>query len=351
MEDEDLGKRISPVQIGELFYILDTCDLSAGGDRTAKVDCQTYWDENDNYPNLLSVTIPEKVVYDDEEYRVVSISHAAFAFCSRLTSVDLPKTLCKIEEAAFWGCGNLTSIVVPDGISVIEKNAFYDCPKLLVKGDLWSIKVVEFSPEGKLLQVERKGESKDTYTYSKNQKTTTRFSADNTLINRIVTNYTKWGAIKTIVYYNASGIETGRVDYTYDAKRQLVERLHQSIANPYTKEENIQFDAAGHEIRCERYDKENRLKEIEANTYDADGRKILNEVSRYEGGAYAYGGSSRYTYNQEGFISMVESATDMGEYQVTHMITYVYDTQGNYVTKNNMYDWWPSVEERTILYY
>lgn len=186
----------------------------------------------------------------------------------------------------------------------------------LVKDDLWSIKVVEFSPEGKLLQVERKGESKDTYTYSKNQKTTTRFSADNTLINRSVTNYTKWGAIKTIVYYNASGIETGRVDYTYDAKRQLVERLHQSIANPYTKEENIQFDAAGHEIRCERYDKENRLKEIEANTYDAEGRKILNEVSRYEGGAYAYGGSSRYTYNQEGFISMVESATDMGEYQV-----------------------------------
>ena len=129
-DDEDLGKIIGPVQIGELFYILDTCDLGSGGDRTAKVDCQTYWDENDNYPNLLSVVIPETVMYDDEEYRVVSIGYAAFAFCNCLASVMLPKTLCKIEESAFWGCSSLTSIVIPNGVTVIEKNAFYDCPKL-----------------------------------------------------------------------------------------------------------------------------------------------------------------------------------------------------------------------------
>lgn len=129
-DEEDLGKIIGPVQIGELFYILDTCDLGSGGDRTAKVDCQTYWDENDNYPNLLSVVIPEMVMYDDEEYRVVSIGYAAFAFCNCLASVILPKTLCKIEESAFWGCSSLTSIVIPNGVTVIEKNAFYDCPKL-----------------------------------------------------------------------------------------------------------------------------------------------------------------------------------------------------------------------------
>ena len=220
-----------------------------------------------------------------------------------------------------------------------------------VKDDLWSTAVIEFSLEGKLLQVERIGESKNTYTYTKTQKITNCFSADNNLTSRIVTTYTKWGAIKRIVYYNASGTETGRVDYTYDAKRQLVERLHQTISDPYTREEGIQFDAVGHEIRCERYDKENRLREIETSTYDVEGRKIMNEVSRYEGGAYAYGVGSRYTYNQEGFISMVESAADMGEYQVTHILTYVYDSHGNYVTKNNMNDRWPFVEERTIQYY
>jgi len=131
MEDEeDLGKIIGPVQIGELFYTLDTHDLEKEGDRTARVNYGTYWDENDNYPNLLSIVIPETVIYDDEEYRVVSIGYAAFAFCSRLTSVVLPKTLRKIEESAFWGCANLTSIVVPEGVEEIEKNAFYDCPKL-----------------------------------------------------------------------------------------------------------------------------------------------------------------------------------------------------------------------------
>lgn len=130
MEGEDLGKIIGPVQIGELFYILDTCDSSAGGDRTAKVDYQTYWDEHDNYPNLVSIVIPETIIYDDEEYRVVSIGYAAFAFCSRLSSVVLPKTLRKIEESSFWGCGSLTSIVLPEGVTVIEKNAFYDCPNL-----------------------------------------------------------------------------------------------------------------------------------------------------------------------------------------------------------------------------
>ena len=131
MEDEEyLGKIIGPVQIGKLFYILDTCDSSAGGDRTAKVDYRTYWDENDNYPNLLSVVIPETVIYNDEEYRVVSIGYSAFAFCRRLTSVVLPKTLRKIEESAFWGCSSLTSIVVPEGVTVIKKNAFYDCSNL-----------------------------------------------------------------------------------------------------------------------------------------------------------------------------------------------------------------------------
>jgi len=131
MEDEeDLGRRIGPVQIGVLYYDMDTHDLEADGDRTARVTSQTFWDENDNYPDLLSVVIPETVIYDKEEYRVVSIGYAAFAFCSRLASVMLPKTLCKIEESAFWGCSSLTSIVVPDDVTVIEKNAFYDCPNL-----------------------------------------------------------------------------------------------------------------------------------------------------------------------------------------------------------------------------
>ena len=126
-DDEELDIFIHHVLIGDLYY--DISYDSAKEDRIAVVVCQSY-DESTNYPDLTSVVIPEKVIYDDEEYRIVSIGYAAFAFCSRLASVTLPKTLTKIEENAFWGCSSLTSIVVPDGVTVIEKNAFYDCPKL-----------------------------------------------------------------------------------------------------------------------------------------------------------------------------------------------------------------------------
>ena len=131
MEDEeDLGRMIGPVQIGGLYYDLDTHDLEAGGDRTARVTSQTFWDENDNYPDLTSVVIPSAVKYDDEEYRVIGIGYGAFAYCSRLESVTLPDTLTEIDDNAFWGCSGLTSIVIPDSVRVIKKNAFYDCPGL-----------------------------------------------------------------------------------------------------------------------------------------------------------------------------------------------------------------------------
>lgn len=221
----------------------------------------------------------------------------------------------------------------------------------LVKDELWSTTVVEFSPEGKLLQVERKGESKKTYSYTKNQQIIKEYDESRALTGQKVTNYTDWGAIQSIVSYNAKGVLTAKIEYTYDKNHVLTERLYQDVYYQYTKEKNIQFDAAGHEIRCERYNKDNQLKEIETNTYDVDGRKILNKVERYSEQGYDYGGRYRYTYNPEGFTYMVESANDSEEYHVTHLLKYAYDIHGNYITKNNMYDWWPSIQERTIIYY
>lgn len=221
----------------------------------------------------------------------------------------------------------------------------------LVKDDLWSTVVIDFSKEGKLLQVERKGESKKTYSYTKNQQIIKEYDESRALTGQKVTNYTDWGAIQSIVSYNAKGVLTAKIEYTYDKNHVLTERLYQDVYYQYTKEKNIQFDAAGHEIRCERYNKDNQLKEIETNTYDVDGRKILNKVERYSEQGYDYGGRYRYTYNPEGFTSMVESANDSEEYHVTHLLKYAYDIHGNYITKNNMYDWWPSIQERTIIYY
>jgi len=221
----------------------------------------------------------------------------------------------------------------------------------LVKDNLWSIVVVDFSPDGKLQQVDRKNESKEIYSYSKKQQIIKTFNANGVLTSQKVTNYTDWGAVQSIVFYNASGTQTGKKEYTYNKEHVLVERLYQDNFFQYTKEKNFQFDAVGREIRCERYNKENQLVEIETNTYRTDGKKIFTKVERYSDGVPDYAGSTRYTYNPEGFVSVVESATDSQDYQVTHQITYVYDSIGNYITKSTMYDWWPTIQERTIIYY
>jgi len=131
MEDEDdVGKIIGPVQIGELFYLLDTCDLSAGGDRTARIVSQSFGDDHENYPRLSSVVIPSGVSYEDNEYRVVSIGYAAFAHCDRLRSVIMPDTLIEIDDEAFWGCRSLSSIVIPATVTHIGNMAFFDCDHL-----------------------------------------------------------------------------------------------------------------------------------------------------------------------------------------------------------------------------
>lgn len=59
-----------------------------------------------------NVVVPEKVKKDDKELSVVRIFDDAFAFCSDLTSIVLPKSISKIDyKNAFSGCPNLRTIV------------------------------------------------------------------------------------------------------------------------------------------------------------------------------------------------------------------------------------------------
>ncbi len=221
----------------------------------------------------------------------------------------------------------------------------------LVKGDLWSTTVVDFAEDGRLLQVEWINESKDTYLYSDKQTVVSHYEADGTLKSRSITTYNDWGGIKDNVYVTADGVEIGRTDYVYGNGGKLVERIYQDIGFAYTRETNFQYDSVGNEIRCERYNKENLLKEIETNIYDAYGKRVLHKVERYDNGAYAYGGNNRYSYNNEGFVCLVESCNDTDDYRVTHRNSYSYDTYGNYTVENSINDWFSTVKERTIVYY
>lgn len=59
-----------------------------------------------------NVVVPEKVKKDDKELSVVRIFDDAFAFCSDLTSIVLPKSISEIDyKNAFSGCPNLRTIV------------------------------------------------------------------------------------------------------------------------------------------------------------------------------------------------------------------------------------------------
>ena len=69
---------------------------------------------------LTSITIPKGVT---------SIGHLAFYGCSGLTSITIPKGVTSIGWGAF-GCSGLTSITLPDNVTSIESEAFYDCSGL-----------------------------------------------------------------------------------------------------------------------------------------------------------------------------------------------------------------------------
>ncbi len=114
-----------------------------------------------DYSSMTTMSIPERVVWNDKFYTVTSIGYDvignsygnstlkslvlpkklkiiganAFRYCSGLTEVKLPETLNIIGSEAFRGCSGLTSIDIPNSVTSIKGGAFRDC------GGLTSIKI------------------------------------------------------------------------------------------------------------------------------------------------------------------------------------------------------------------
>lgn len=80
--------------------------------------------------NVTSVTIPEVVICENDEYQVVRVNSSAFRDCSNLQSITIPKSVTDIGDYAFSGCSGLTSIVIPDSVTAIGGYAFSDCSSL-----------------------------------------------------------------------------------------------------------------------------------------------------------------------------------------------------------------------------
>jgi len=61
---------------------------------------------------------------------VQDLGYSAFSYCSKLTSIRLPRTLLTIGESVFNKCQSLEKIDVPVGVTLLGKEAFADCSAL-----------------------------------------------------------------------------------------------------------------------------------------------------------------------------------------------------------------------------
>lgn len=68
-----------------------------------------------------------EAIIDD---RITEIGDEAFANCSQVTKIVLPKNVKSIGRLAFFNCPNLETVVLPKDLKVIEYGAFWSCPKL-----------------------------------------------------------------------------------------------------------------------------------------------------------------------------------------------------------------------------
>ena len=93
------------------------------------------------------VVIPNTVDNGGTTYNVTTIEDFAFAFCSNLTSIDIPDSVTTMQDNTFRNCSNLATVTIGNSVTTIGKGAFQFCSNLatlLFRGNTLSITVGSF---------------------------------------------------------------------------------------------------------------------------------------------------------------------------------------------------------------
>ena len=119
---------VAPVQIGDLYYLLDDVSLTA---ETAAMPVVGEGDDavQPRY-TFTTLTVPETVEYNGKTYQVVKIGDGSLRELPNLTMVTIPASVTTIGNSAFAQCPNLTAVTNSISASTIEDYAFYSCSKL-----------------------------------------------------------------------------------------------------------------------------------------------------------------------------------------------------------------------------
>ncbi len=130
----------SELIISVLLALMFLTPISLKAQISFTVDDIQYWVTNvdeevivDKYvgsDDILTLSVPGTVTYDNQEFTVTSIGFNAFSELNSLREITLPSSVTVIRSGAFSGCTNLAEVNIPEGVTSIEGNAFSGCKSL-----------------------------------------------------------------------------------------------------------------------------------------------------------------------------------------------------------------------------
>ncbi|ROR31769.1 leucine rich repeat (LRR) protein [Mobilisporobacter senegalensis] len=101
-------------------YIADVQDGQDGATQVPGVEYYNGFGIKD----VVEVTIPEKVIYDNKTYTVVGIGYYSFTGCDNVKSIYMPDTIKFVEYSAFEACEQVETIKWSENLVYIGDNSF-----------------------------------------------------------------------------------------------------------------------------------------------------------------------------------------------------------------------------------